>query len=96
MNTQEILVRTAIEFTNEITFLDFTRPENVLIKKEEMRINNLISTYNDLVTATEFYIPAKAKKVLKAEIEKLDTDIDFFINNLNIDLKKVTERINAA
>lgn len=96
MKTQEILLRTAIEFTNELTFLDFTKPENELIQKEERRINNLISTYNDLMCATEFYIAAKAKKVLLAEIEKLDADIDLFIHNLNIDLRKITERVNEV
>lgn len=96
MKTQEILFRTTLEFTNELTFLDFTKIENQLIQEEEKRINRMISRYNDIAVLLDGYLPRNIKKMITIEFEKLDADIELFIANFNIDLEKITERVNEV
>ena len=85
-STQETFFRTPLELTNELTFLDFTKLEIELIEKEERKINNLICRYNNLSNALDSDIPASIKKHVNVELETTDIEIDFLINNYNIDL----------
>lgn len=94
--TMENQFRAFLVIKNESTVKKFKRSAIKTLNCEELRINKIISKYNNFLSDLLSCENKCSYKILLKEVEKLDAEIDLMIHVMNKDFSDLTKIHNKT